>query len=858
MANNTGNPIGSTAAKDLSDNAQNLDKFANGEDYEYADRLGRKRKSLKWIEDAALAIPAIEAAQRSEIEAKRSNAARLEAESARDTFNLNIGRKADTAEGLRDTVSGQSFTVLAPDARDYIIEYENNDGVALEVKRYPSANAIFSRNIWYDPFGETLATRPLLGFGTRSCYLGTYNAVSANTPYTGKPSLSAASGNVQRLAPLAQLGRKVGDSVRFAVDILTALPGPVLSIFFRDTNSAVLSTYNTSATSSMPPAGRNIIATPALLIPAGTSLIEVRVAGAGSSVELFAVACGVGSGMPEFAYPPASSKYEALTTTQKNLWPDPFLRQHQAGIQFQDGWGFAQIAGVAIPGVVTKSNKSPFPDKNVIRLLTGAGQHDMNIDARRLGLRLGSKVTFVLAVHAAQSINVSIFGRDAAGTVVGDSSSVSYTWANGAALYEIRKSITVDQVMLDTVKFFQIRLLNGQTVGPTPIEICARGCFVSDTEPLLFDDCYEDDIRAIVASRCATFGENTLRETKQRLTAIMFGSEITKQLITSHIGDSYTHLPARWMQPFASYMQGKYGDGGPGWVGFGNQDSGSGNINGQNWMGLSITKVGAWVSMYATASGPDICSVTSADTAAQYRVNGLPAWLSAVQLYALTAAATVEYTTDGGVTWLSADLSIGSGVTVTTLTVPATVFNLWIRPKTGNCTLYGIDAQKATGHRVHKLGATGSSAAQWAAQTATATWKSSMTALGPNLVSIMLATNDQTGSTAPWILGGYIETIITNVRAALPLADIAVIMPAENQRSNNVKMAAYASVVRDLCARVNVAYCDLQQDYGVDPVDYAATSKRNWYSADLIHPDPNTDGGFPIVGRMVKLLRNDL
>ena len=66
MANNTGNPIGSTAAKDLSDNAQNLDKFANGNDYEYADRLGRSRKSLRWIEDAALAIPAIDAAIRSE------------------------------------------------------------------------------------------------------------------------------------------------------------------------------------------------------------------------------------------------------------------------------------------------------------------------------------------------------------------------------------------------------------------------------------------------------------------------------------------------------------------------------------------------------------------------------------------------------------------------------------------------------------------------------------------------------------------------------------------------------------------------------------------------------------------------
>ena len=72
MANNTGNPIGSTAAKDLSDNAESLDKLLNGEAYEYTDRLGRERKSLQWMEDAALAIPAIDAALRSEQQAERS------------------------------------------------------------------------------------------------------------------------------------------------------------------------------------------------------------------------------------------------------------------------------------------------------------------------------------------------------------------------------------------------------------------------------------------------------------------------------------------------------------------------------------------------------------------------------------------------------------------------------------------------------------------------------------------------------------------------------------------------------------------------------------------------------------------
>lgn len=149
MANNTGNPIGSTAAKDLSDNAENLDKFANGDDYEYADRLGRSRKSLKWIEDAALAIPAIEAAQRSEqqaerseAEAERANYAKSEAETARDAAQLSAGVYPDVAAGLAATTAGKYFSVPSLDSSEYLILYKNVTGVAVEAARYPSSAAV--------------------------------------------------------------------------------------------------------------------------------------------------------------------------------------------------------------------------------------------------------------------------------------------------------------------------------------------------------------------------------------------------------------------------------------------------------------------------------------------------------------------------------------------------------------------------------------------------------------------------------------------------------------------------------------------------------------------------------------------
>ena len=197
MANNTGNPIGSTAAKDLSDNAENLDKMLNGGDYEYDDRLGRARKSLKWMEDAALAIPAIDAAQRSEQQAERSEAeaeralaARMASETARDSAQLSVGIFDDVATGLlpENTLSGQYFSVPNPSLSSYLTLYKNNAGSALEIDSYPNARAVQQpawagkKNGWPDPFFRVfdLKSQFLLGVDRWWCNAG--SASDTQTP----------------------------------------------------------------------------------------------------------------------------------------------------------------------------------------------------------------------------------------------------------------------------------------------------------------------------------------------------------------------------------------------------------------------------------------------------------------------------------------------------------------------------------------------------------------------------------------------------------------------------------------------------------------------------------------------------
>lgn len=48
----------------------------------------------------------------------------------------------DTTTGLSATTNDQYFSVPSPDSNEYTILYKNNSGTALEVKRYPSAQAV--------------------------------------------------------------------------------------------------------------------------------------------------------------------------------------------------------------------------------------------------------------------------------------------------------------------------------------------------------------------------------------------------------------------------------------------------------------------------------------------------------------------------------------------------------------------------------------------------------------------------------------------------------------------------------------------------------------------------------------------
>lgn len=171
MTFNTGNPVGSTDARDLHDNAANFDIAANSLEDTFQDRLGRSRLTYKGIESAAstgnpavaAAAQAVSAAQEATDAAARAesalsqvdqavtgvaeqaaaaatglaNEAAGRAEAAASAAFVNADVYPDIATGLASVTDGKQFQVVSGNE---VIRYRRDSATTqTEIARYPSA-----------------------------------------------------------------------------------------------------------------------------------------------------------------------------------------------------------------------------------------------------------------------------------------------------------------------------------------------------------------------------------------------------------------------------------------------------------------------------------------------------------------------------------------------------------------------------------------------------------------------------------------------------------------------------------------------------------------------------------------------
>jgi len=348
-----------------------------------------------------------------------------------------------------------------------------------------------------------------------------------------------------------------------------------------------------------------------------------------------------------------------------------------------------------------------------------------------------------------------------------------------------------------------------------------------------------------------------IRETRMRLCQLLLGE--ASQLIAIFAGDSYTQNADRYVGPLTKLLQNNFGSAGIGWVSFAWAGTATGTWTAGSQPSLmdgTARKdlvwpqiIGAWTCSYNVAANntPSLSKSTSS-TPGDYVKFALPSGHNAIQLfYSGDGAGVIKVSYDDGATYGS-DISLSTvGAGNLALTgVPTTSATVRIAVVSGSVGIAGVDLRSASsGVRVHKLGGSGSSAAQWAAVT-TATWAAQIAALNPSLVQIMHGTNDQTSGPAPATFAANIGAIVSNVRTAVQSTDMLIVMPAENQRTTNAHgMPAYAQAAREYAIQNDCAFLDLQYYFGSVAnyaYGYSWASARKWYASDLIHPVPETGG----------------
>lgn len=329
------------------------------------------------------------------------------------------------------------------------------------------------------------------------------------------------------------------------------------------------------------------------------------------------------------------------------------------------------------------------------------------------------------------------------------------------------------------------------------------------------------------------WGEWYLRETRQRLRSIERGD--AERLVIASVGDSWT-WDTYWSDSVIKKLISQYGNGGSGWTGF------AGGSNGVNTNGnVDVSKVtvlqsGTWsYAAYNTSTSPDIGQISSSTAGALVAVTG-QAGTSGIDLFYIgDATGAVRYRWDGGA-WAALSLT-GSGLQIVALTgAPATAFTLEIEVVTGAVKLCGINIKStATGVMLHKLGSNGSRAGHWAAVDA-AQWQSGLTALAPNLVTLLLGTNDQAANVTVASYAADLQTQITRIRAAVPFVDILLMAACECKTAPTYAMSLYAESAYQIAAQNKCGFLNLQYAFGDAVTEYNSASTRAWVEADDTHP----------------------
>lgn len=362
------------------------------------------------------------------------------------------------------------------------------------------------------------------------------------------------------------------------------------------------------------------------------------------------------------------------------------------------------------------------------------------------------------------------------------------------------------------------------------------------------------------------FGREKMRATHMLLTKRALAE--AAQLNICFVGDSFTQNAARYTGAVAALLIAEYGDGGGGWTGYDHRDTATATwtIGGtqpilKNGNARPASYVyslgGTWTRVSNLSDSPDLGHITSTSVGAkvQRTVPATPDHTALRVVYIGTANGVVRHRVDGG-SWTNQNVQGTVGAIQNfDITLSPGAHTIEIEVVSGTVTLCGdIALSSANGVRLHKLGASGSDIGEWVARDATAQ-AAGFAMLDPDAFVIMDGTNSQGAGMSGTTWSDNLTEMVERFRTAAPGADVCVMMPPENNRTDNsILMSVYAAAGREVARTLNTAFVDLQPNFGPDPDGYAAVGPLPLFNADLVHPQPET-GGRVIVAAVMSLLK---
>jgi hypothetical protein len=337
------------------------------------------------------------------------------------------------------------------------------------------------------------------------------------------------------------------------------------------------------------------------------------------------------------------------------------------------------------------------------------------------------------------------------------------------------------------------------------------------------------------------FNEQRLRRTRSKLARLKAGESV--QLHLGFIGDSLSNFGGYYVTDVAKRLQDEFGLGGIGWHGLGFLGTvGVGGFNPlltarTDLVSIAYAGSGMTCNYHAGSISPDSCHITMSLSGDKLTWTGSHP-VSAAKLYVPgPCSGSVRYRKNGGA-WTTWDVTTVN--TANELWDMGSLSGSWtleIEWVSGTPNLAGVDFQNtAAGVVVHKLGASGAKASDWASADE-AGQISGWTSLGIEAFFIKLGYNDASAGHTASTYDSGLATITSRMLSAKPAADILLAVPAENQAGYSVPMSDYVAAAKNRALAQGFAFIDFQPLFGDadDTAEYGPSGDIPLFLPDETH-----------------------